>query len=575
MMRITSTVTLCLSLLALTGCRFSMQTGSGSFAVDMHTGSAATASPVAEAAPPASPQTVPSISAYRSPQKTVVSQNATIATPEPQVIQQAGWRPSSSRVPLVPGTETEYTVPAVIDVGPVAQTVSLERIESTGGDGESLAADADLYPLNLTTALQLAGGNNLQIALAGERIQEAISKLNAAEVMWLPSLNAGVGFNSHTGKIQATDGSVVEVDRQSVFVGGGPVLGGGPLAGGAGGPIRMVANLSPVDAWFEPLAAQQTQVASEADHSAAYNDTLYRVTVAWLDLQEAQSSVAIANEAIEHSQKLARLTREFANAGAGLEADALRADADLSEQRRRKSEAEEQRDVASAELARLLRLPVETTLYATDAQPVPLEIVAADVPLSELLSQGMNYRPELLRQRALANAAVQRTRQEQLRPWLPNLQAGMSAGGFAGGADSEFSNLQDRVDIDALAVWEVRNLGFGNAAMLAERESQQRQASLTLESFQDQVAVEIAQAHARVRHRRAQIDAAAAQLKSAEDALPLNLAGIEGGELRPIEAQQAINSLVTARRRYLRAVVSYNEAQFSLLRSVGEPPQAK
>jgi outer membrane protein TolC len=576
MMRITPTLTLCLSVLALTGCRFSMQTGSGSFAVDMHTGpEASITETVAKAAPPASTQTAKSISAYRSPQDAVVSQKSSSATPEPHTIQHAGWRPSSSKVPLVPGTESEYAVPAVIEVAAAAETVSLERLDSTGGDGESVTADTDLYPLNLTTALQLAGGNNLQIALAGERIQEAISKLNAAEVMWLPSLNAGVGFNSHTGNIQATQGEVIEVDRQSVFVGGGPVLGGGPLAGGSGGPLRLVANLSPVDAWFEPLAAQQTQVAAEADHSAAYNDTLYRVTVAWLDLQEAQSRVAIANEAIEHSQKLAGLTREFANAGVGLEADALRADADLSEQRRRKLEAEEQRDVGSAELARLLRLPVETQLYATDAQPVPMEIVAADVPLSELLSQGMNYRPELLRQRALANAAYQRTRQEQLRPWLPKLQAGMSAGGFAGGANSEFGNLRDRVDIDALAVWELQNLGFGNAARLAERESQQRQANLTLESFQDQVAVEIAQAHARVRHRRAQIDVAAAQLKSAEDALPLNFKGIEGGELRPIEAQQAISSLVTARRRYLRAIVSYNEAQFSLLRSVGEPPQSK
>ncbi len=573
MMRITPVVTL--SVLTLTGCRFSMQTGSGSFAVDMHTGPDASRT-VADMKP-APPNVLGRPSApsdFQSPKEVAVT-HKTSALPESQPVQHAGWRPSLRRIPLVPGVESDQSIPAVIEVDATAQAVSFERLDDPDGAGEAPSSDADVYPLNLTTALQLAGGNNLQIALAGERIREAISKLNAAEVMWLPSLNAGVGFNSHTGKIQATDGSVVEVDRQSVFVGGGPVLGGGPLAGGAGGPIRMMANLSPVDAWFEPLAAQQTQAAAEADHSAAYNDTLYQVTVAWLNLQEAQSRVAIVSKAIEDSQNLAGLTRKFADAGAGLEADALRADADLSEQRRRKLEAEEQRDVASAELARLLRLPVETRLHATDTQPVPLEIVAADVPLSELLSQGMNFRPELLRQRAVANAAVQRTRQEQLRPWLPNLQAGMSAGGFAGGANSEFGNLHDRVDIDALAIWELRNLGFGNAAMLAERESQQRQANLTMESFQDQVAVEIAQAHAQVRYRRAQIDAAAAQLKSAEEALPLNLAGIEGGELRPIEAQQAINSLVTARRRYLRAIVSYNEAQFSLLRSVGEPPQAK
>ena len=534
-------ICLCLSLPVLSGCRSTMRTETE------QTEGAVRVATTVEAAE----LTVASDSETG---RAAASVETSAEKPPFRFVEQSGWRPTADSGQVIP--------------------VSQQTVEPATDDQQQAADEGEPYPLNLTTALQLAGGNNLQIALASERIQAAVAKLDGASVLWLPSLNAGAGFNSHTGQIQATNGELVEVDRQSVFVGGGPVLGTGPLAGGAGGPMRMMANLNPVDAWFEPLAEQQLADAAEADHTAVYNEMLYRVTVAWLNLQSAQSHLTIANEAIEHSQKLAGLTREFSDAGAGLEADALRAASDLAERERMKLAAEEERDVASAELARLLRLPMETPLEAVDAQPIPMEIVDAEVPLAELISQGVTHRPELHRQDARTEAAKQRATQEMLRPWLPKLQAGLSAGGFGGGRDSEFSNLDSRVDIDALAIWELRNLGFGNAAMLAERESQHRQESLTMESFQDQVAAEVVQARARVEHRRLQIDTATAQLKAAQAALPLNFDGIEGHVLRPIEAQQAISDLANARRRHLDAIVGYNEAQFALLRAVGEPPQS-
>src|SRR5262249_11882792 len=38
----------------------------------------------------------------------------------------------------------------------------------------------DRYPIDLTTALRLAGANNLQIALAGERVRQAQARLEGA-----------------------------------------------------------------------------------------------------------------------------------------------------------------------------------------------------------------------------------------------------------------------------------------------------------------------------------------------------------------------------------------------------------
>lgn len=208
-----------------------------------------------------------------------------------------------------------------------------------------------------------------------------------------------------------------------------------------------------------------------------------------------------------------------------------------------------------------------------ESQPVPLDVVSEDLSLEDLVGQGLTSRPELARHQALVNETLQRTRQEQWRPWVPNLFLGASAGGFGGGQGSFFGNFSDRSDFDILAVWELRNLGLGNRAMRRERSSQHRQAHLAFEEIRDLVVAQITRAYQQVQHRRKQIEQARIQVESAAVALPLNFKGIRGRELRAIEAQQAIAALATARNRYLEAIIGYNQAQFQLLRAIGQPPE--
>ena len=138
--------------------------------------------------------------------------------------------------------------------------------ESPAYDNESFKSDlppadfslcGDANAIDLVTTLRLAGASNVQIALARERVCEANARLKLAKAMWLPSLNAGIGYNNHSGRIQDTRGQVIEVSRSSIFSGGGAVLSGAPTAGGSGGPARLFVDLSLSDALFEPLAAQQ------------------------------------------------------------------------------------------------------------------------------------------------------------------------------------------------------------------------------------------------------------------------------------------------------------------------------
>jgi outer membrane protein TolC len=148
----------------------------------------------------------------------------------------------------------------------------------------------------------------------------------------------------------------------------------------------------------------------------------------------------------------------------------------------------------------------------------------------------------------------------------------MSSGGFGGGSGSNFDNFGGRLDVDVLALWELENLGFGNMAAQDERLSQNRQASLAYHAVRDRVASEVTQAYHQVHHRRRQIEFAGEQVRFASEALPMNLNGIRGRDLRAIEALQAISALADSRRRYLSSIIEYNQAQFSLLRAIGESP---
>jgi len=439
-------------------------------------------------------------------------------------------------------------------------------------DGELSEANSE-YPIDLLTAMRLAGANHLQIALATERIREACARLDQAEVMWVPNLNLGIGYNRHDGPIQDTAGNVIDVSRQSLYFGGGAGVGDSPLSGGASGPARLFVDLSTADVFFAPLAARQNVAATQHARRVAENDNVLQVGLAYQELVRAKLQVGIAEEAIHNAEELVDLTEKFEQAGEGLAADTQRARAELQQRRHQLAGAQERVAVNSAELVRLLRLDQSTRLVPVDPQPLPIELIAADTPIESLVAQGLTRRPELAQHSARVAETMTRIRQEQWRPWLPYLHLGYAGAGFGGGRNDDLQNFGSRGDFDALAIWQVRNSGFGNRALQQERASQHRQAHLQYEWIRDQVIAEVTQAYSRARYRKEQMDFAQQQVAAAADALPLNLKGIRDRVIRPIEAQQAIAGLAAARSLYLASVVDFNRAQLELIRALGEPPQ--
>jgi hypothetical protein len=164
----------------------------------------------------------------------------------------------------------------------------------------------DVYPIDLPTALRLANAENLQIALAREQIRQAWAQLDRAQVLWLPSLRAGMNYDKHEGFVQrGSTGVMTEVSRDCFYAGAGA----GVVETGTPAVPGVYANFQMADAIFQPLAARQAVGAQQWAATAVTNDILLQVSQSYSKLLQAAGDVVIALDAQRDAEELAFLPR--------------------------------------------------------------------------------------------------------------------------------------------------------------------------------------------------------------------------------------------------------------------------
>jgi outer membrane protein TolC len=413
----------------------------------------------------------------------------------------------------------------------------------------------------------MAAGQNPEVAFASARVREAFAQLDRADALWLPSINAGVNYNKHEGRIQDVRGEVFDTSRGALF------SGLGAQAVGAGSPAvpGVVARFHLTDAVFQPQIAESFAAAQRQLSRAAVNDVLLATSLAYLELLVAAQERAIVEETLKNAEQLAQLTRSYAESGQGTEADSDRAHTELALRRIELGRAEEAIQVASARLAR--QLSDDPTILFTPCEPtiVPIDLVSLDSTTRELVTIGLSCRPELAESRWLVQEAIDRLNRERHAPLLPSVLMGASYGGFGGGLGSDIESFGDRFDFDAAAYWEIRNLGHGDAAARRAARARIDQARYRRIQIMDQVASEVAEAHAQVLARQRQLETAEDGVRAATASYQRNVARIRDAQGLPLEVLQSLQALDQARRQYLRVVAGYNEAQFRLQRALGCP----
>jgi len=485
----------------------------------------------------------------------------------------------SSFVKLATFAEDDGTKESGILLSPQAATVEPIEGSSTlttigvlsapaAGNFESQLGD-QVYPIDLGNALGLGGADNLQVRLARTRLFQAQARHLEAKTLWLPSIRFGLGYNKHDGRLQETEGNVLEVNRNSLFYGGGFGLGGAPLAAGAGGPPRLFVNLSLADAYFKPLAASQEVSAHGAAERVASNDSLTEIAVAYHSLVEAYGQLANASAARDLAQNMVDLVENFEREGFSSKTEVHRARTSLGRWKQDVADAERLTTVRSAELARILRLPAQVRLVPVEEIVMPVDYLNSEMDVDAMIALAYGSRPEISQRVARREAACFRVKEERWRPWIPNVQVGASGGSFGGGPSADFLNDGSRSDVDLIAVWEWRNLGLGNVALQRQRRGELQERVLELEANRDLIAAEVVAAAADVTSYRRQIELAGESIVAAQQSYQLNQQRIQANEGLPIELLQAISALAEAREAYTQAVANYNRAQYLLMRAMG------
>jgi outer membrane protein TolC len=438
-------------------------------------------------------------------------------------------------------------------------------------------------PIDLLTALHLAGQQNPVILLGQQRVLEAVALRQLAAAQFLPTINLGTSVDAHWGVLQQSNGNILSVRRESVFVGAGAYA----IAAGTVNIPGVLWNLNVSDAIFNFLSSQQEVDRSEFASRTVSQDTLLAVALAYNDLVRAEGEHSIAMVTRNDAHELARLTAAYEKTGQGRKADADRAATELARREARLYEAQGNVVQASAELSRLLHLDPSIKLHAADNQVLPRSIVPDAIPLPELLAIALLNRPELNERRAAAAKALTALRGAKMLPFSPTLFLGFSTGAFGGGSDvaaapatslpfgrndPRFSTLDDREDLDVMGYWTLQNLGVGNKALIDAARSRLSSADFELLITLDRVRSEVAGACARTHARFARIRSCELAMATGIKAFDEDMERIRGAEGLPLEVVDSLRLLARARDQYLDAILDYNQAQFQLYVALGKPP---
>jgi outer membrane protein TolC len=423
------------------------------------------------------------------------------------------------------------------------------------------------YPIDLPTALRLADADNPTANVARARVGQALAELDRARVAWVPNLTFGPSFFHHDGIDQNRRGDVFSVDRGNFAVVGGPT-----------------ARFDLGDAFYLPLVGRRLAEAAGSRSRAVTNSVQLDVAVAYLDLVEQHGLLAINADILDKAEQV--LTAAEAGARAGVNktaADVNRAATEVNLRREERAVLRGRAAAAGARLSGLLLLDPAVELTPFELAVVPVFMVPGGLTLDQLVETGLRARPEVAAAGAELQAAQALTRQARITPLLPRVEAQFLGGGFSGwrqgGRPEDVTAMRGQYNAGAALVWQLDNLGFGNAAEIRARDAGYAAALYRVREVQARVSVEVAEA---ARTSAARFDALAPAQDAVRQAQEMyrkfretsfGMVGPRGqfDALEPLTAVQALNQ---TRVEYLRQVVEFNRSQFRLYAAIGQPALA-
>lgn len=411
------------------------------------------------------------------------------------------------------------------------------------------------YTIDLPTTLRLAGAQNLEVQIARERLREAKAQQDQALLRFFPWLAPGAGYRRHDGNIQDVSGAIFEANKQAYTV---------------GAALTLQVDLG--EAIYQSLAARQWARAAEESVMVARQDEVLAAATGYLELAKTEASIAVLRDGLRISEDYASQVHRAMEVGVAYKGEVLRADLQTRKNQLQIRQADEDRRLAAARLAQLLRLDPAVDLLPAPGDLAPLTLVATNAALDTLVAQALGGRPELRRAAALVRSAEAGRNGAVKGPWIPSVGAMAYLGGLGGGMDSAWNNFDGTANYLLGATWRIGPGGIGDRSRVRSAEAREQISVLETQKVSDEVVRQVVSSLTRAQSLADQLEIARQTVETAEELLRLSRDRKEFNVGAVLEAVQAEADLTQARLEYLTLLASHNQAQFALRRATGDDP---
>jgi outer membrane protein TolC len=408
-----------------------------------------------------------------------------------------------------------------------------------------------VLPVNLDAVLHLAEEQNVQIALAREKLNESHAEQELADLSWLPNIHAGLAYYRHEGGIQNEDGTLQHSSTGALF----PAL-------------DIAARFDPRETTYQRINAERKVWQQKGELSRITSEQLLEAAETYIDLLAARTSEAVLRRAQDYQREVLKWAEALAKAenAAEVQVETIRAAASGREQVL--AQLRQQGDAAAVKLAYLLGLPPDVQLVPTDTALRPIVLADAGQPTETLVTQALQAGPgvrELERMVEVIQNGVDRAGEGR---FIPTVELRTLEGPFGTGLGGNLA-WDNRFDLGLQLRWNLSDLW---TAKPRQRQAQSRlsQARLSYEDLRGRLAMGVQEAQQTIQSTQAQIRISGEQISHACRSYRLhNLRLIERAGGTTGEVMSAIQLLEMAHLNSLNAIRSHNKAQVRLMVLLG------
>ncbi|HLW67772.1 MAG TPA: TolC family protein [Gemmataceae bacterium] len=410
-------------------------------------------------------------------------------------------------------------------------------------------------PISLDAVLGIAEENNPQIMVARTKMRAAFSEKELAAARWLPDVYIGVGYFQHDGGIQLQQGQIIDSNTNAMTVG-----------------PNISFSYDPRDYAFRQLTAMRKLWQENGELSKITYEQTLDASTTYIDLLAAHTALSISLElqkSLESLHAEAKKAREI-QMTANLELEEQRLEQEINTQIQNQRKLQGKINAASARLAYLLGLDMNTVLLPVDTQMVAFHIVDISPPLEALVSQSLANGPGIRELEGILGVIQTGLGQSRtMSRFAPQVDLQVGEGLFGAGVLGGMG-YDNRFDLAVQARWNLTELLHGQRKRQVAMD-QMNQVAWTQQELRARLTMGVQESRATILSSSSNFNLAEDQIRKAKEMLErvIKLHKITPLEVPYSQVLLAHQAVAKAQLNYVELLQDFDKAELRLMILLG------